>query len=244
MSDDSFIREVDEELRQDRAKALWTRFGPLLIGAAVAVVLATAGWRYYEYSREQKAGASGDRFLAALEMIRGGKKDEALKALQELEKDGYGSYPVLARFRVATLLAENGDAKGAVAAFDAIAADNGVDIGLRDMAKLRAGLLLVDNGTYDEVTARVGTLATDTNPLRHSAREALGLSAWKENRHADAFKVFERITLDPATPPNVAQRARTMIELMRGSGDVPATPAPAAAPAPEAAETGATDNGG
>ena len=42
MSDDSFIREVNEELRQDQAKALWDRYGPIVLGIAVAVVLATA----------------------------------------------------------------------------------------------------------------------------------------------------------------------------------------------------------
>jgi len=43
MSDDSFIREVDEELRHDRLKSIWDRFGNLLIGLAVLVlVLATS----------------------------------------------------------------------------------------------------------------------------------------------------------------------------------------------------------
>ena len=28
MSDDSFIREVNEEIRQDQARALWDRYGP------------------------------------------------------------------------------------------------------------------------------------------------------------------------------------------------------------------------
>jgi hypothetical protein len=48
MSDDSFIREVEEELRSDRLKGFWDRFGPILIGAAILVVVATAGWRGYE----------------------------------------------------------------------------------------------------------------------------------------------------------------------------------------------------
>ena len=39
MSDDSFIREVNEELRQDQAKALWDRYGPAFIGLALIVVL-------------------------------------------------------------------------------------------------------------------------------------------------------------------------------------------------------------
>ncbi len=219
MSDDSFIREVNEELRQDQATAFWKRYGLTLIAAAVALVLATAGWRYFEYRRDAQASASGDRFLSALDMIRDGKRDEAQAALKALEADGYGSYPVLARMRNATLLAQSGDAKGAVAAFDAVAADTAVPEAIRDIARLRAGLLLVDNGTYEEVAGRVEALSSDTGPMRFGAREALGLAAWKAGRTSDAQKLFEQITQDRDSPRNVAERARIMLELMRGTGN-------------------------
>ena len=68
MSDDSFIREVNEELRQDQFKSLWRRFGPIAIGAAVLLVLATAGYVGYERWTSSRANASGDAFFE--EMLR------------------------------------------------------------------------------------------------------------------------------------------------------------------------------
>ena len=55
--------------------------------------------------------------------------------LQALETEGYGSYPTLARMRAATVLADRGDQTGAVAGFDAVAADGSVPQIIRDMAK-------------------------------------------------------------------------------------------------------------
>lgn len=220
MSDDSFFREVDEELRQDRAKALWKRYGLYIIGAAVAVVAITGGWRFYQHTVESNANASGDRFLAALELIAEDRTDEARQALQALQQDGYGSYPVLARMREATLLAQSGDAAAAVAGFDAVAADGAVPDSVRDMARLRAGLLLVDTGSYDDVAERVEVLAADTNALRHSAREALGLAAWKAGRADDAVRLFEQISSDVRAPRALSLRARTMLDLIRSSGSV------------------------
>ena len=49
MSDDSFIREVEEELRSDRLKKVWNQFGAFIIGAAIVIVVATAAWRGSEY---------------------------------------------------------------------------------------------------------------------------------------------------------------------------------------------------
>jgi hypothetical protein len=218
MSDDSFIREVNQELRQDNAKALWDRYGPIAIGVAIAVVLVTAVWVAWDHWTQTRANASGDAYSQALTLARQGRTDEAKAALAQLEADGYGAYPVLARMRGATLLVEAGDHQGAVAAFDAVAADTSVPVSLRDIAKLRAALLLVDHGAYADVSSRAEALTVDTNPLRHSAREALALAAWKDGRHADASTLFAQITDDEGAPRNVRERAEIMSELIRGSG--------------------------
>ncbi len=218
MSDDSFIREVNEEIRQDQARALWDRYGPIAVGVAVLVVLATAGFVGYDYWSTSRANRSGDAFSQALALANDGKNDEALGALQALEAEGYGAYPLLARMRAATVLGAKGDFAGAVAGFDAVAADSSIPPAIRDMARVRAAMLLVDNGTYAEVAARAESLTSDTDPLRHSAREALGLSAWKEGRSADALTLFEQIAADEAAPRNARQRATLMAELIRGSG--------------------------
>ncbi|PHP67064.1 hypothetical protein CSC94_10960 [Zhengella mangrovi] len=219
MSDDSFIREVNEELRQDQLKAIWDRFGTLIITVVVVVVAATAAWRGYVWYVESKANASGDRFLAALTMAQEGKSDDAMKALEALEADGYGSYPLLARMRAATLLAQDGKVDDAVASFDAVAADTGVPQSIRDMAALRAAFLLVDHGSYEDVARRAEPLSADSNDLRHSAREALGLSAWKKGDAADALKLFQQIAADQQAPGNLRQRAQMMSELIAGSGE-------------------------
>lgn len=218
MSDDIFIREVNEEIRQDKAKDLWDRFGPFVLGLAILIVLGTAAWVGYDYWRENRSGDAGDAFSQALTLASEGKNDEALAALEALEKDGHGAYPVLARLRAATVLAAKGDLAGAVAAFDAVAGDGSIPMSIRDTARLRAGYMLVDTGSYADVAQRVEQLSAETNPLRSSAREALGLSAYKEGKASDALKLFEQIVADENAPRGTRERAGTMIELIRGSG--------------------------
>ena len=159
MSDDSFIREVNEELRQDQLKAFWDRFGAILIAIVVIIVAGTAAWRGYVWYTESQANASGDRFLAALTMAEQGRTQEAMAALEALQADGYGSYPLLARMRAATLMAQDGRIDDAVAAFDSVAADGSVPQSIRDMARLRAAFLLVDHGSYGDVAQRAEPLS-------------------------------------------------------------------------------------
>ncbi|MEM5502143.1 tetratricopeptide repeat protein [Ahrensia kielensis] len=220
MSDDSFIREVEEELRSDRLKSFWDRFGTFIIGAAVLLVVATAATRFYDYYTSSKANESGDRFLVALNLANDGKSEEALTALQDLEKDGFGQYPILARMRAATVLANDGKVDEAVGMFDAVAADSSVPVAIRDIAKLRAGYALVDTAEYEEVAKRVEVLSSTENTLRHAAREAMGLAAWRAEKFADAQTFFSDIINDEQSPSGVAQRARIMLELITASGKV------------------------
>ena len=215
-TNDLFVREVDEELRQDKLKSVWRRFGAILISAIVGIILAVAAWTGYSTWSINRANASGDRFLAALDLARAGSTDEALKGLTALEADGTGAYPLLARFRAATLTATK-DPKAAVAAFDAVAADSAVAQPLRDIAKLRAAYLLVDHGTYAEVAERAETLSADGNPMRYSALEAMGLAAYKAGDFTNAQKLFETITADSAAPDSLSNRAQVMLSLISGT---------------------------
>lgn len=219
MSDDSFIREVNEEIRREQAQALWERFGPAVLVLAVLIVVGTAAVVGYRYWDETRANRSGDAFSQALKLANEGKSDEAIAALGTLEKDGYGAYPLLARMRAATVKADKGDPAAAVKDFDEVAADTAIPPAIRDMARLRAALLLVDHGSFADVSSRVEALTGDTNPLRSTAREALGLAAWKEGKTQDALKLFDQISSDDGAPRNTRERATLMSELIRGSGN-------------------------
>ena len=147
MSDDSFIREVDEELRSDRMQSIWKRFGKYIIALAALIVVGTAADRGYDYWSSSKASKSGDTFLAALNLAREGQQEEALTALRQLEKEGYGSYSVLARMRAATVLVDTGDFQAAISDFSTIGNDGSVPASVRDIARIKAGYLLVDHGS-------------------------------------------------------------------------------------------------
>lgn len=218
---DSFIREVNEELRSDRFQSIWGRFSGLIIGAAVLIVVGTGGAGVYEYWNSGRASDSGDQFLAALKLASENRNDEALAAFAELEKAGHGAYPVLARFRAATVEAAKGNADAAIATFSAIGKDKSAADVLRDAARVRAALLLVDKGSYEQVSAEVEALAAEGQALRYSAREALGLSAYKAGDFAKARDWFRQIAGDAQAPRNIANRAQIMLDNIAASGKAP-----------------------
>ncbi|MEO0327003.1 MAG: tetratricopeptide repeat protein [Pseudomonadota bacterium] len=218
MSDESFIREVEEELRSDQLKSFWERFKWFIITGAVAIVVLTAGYRGWLYFSQEQANVSGDQFIQALELSDGGQLDEAIAKLETLSNEGSGEYPALARIRLAAEYAKQEEYDRAVEAFDSIANDTGFDATLRDVARLRAGLLLVDSGSYDDVANRLQQLSGAAEPFRHTAREGLGLSAWKAKDFETAHRWFSDISSDIAAPSGIRSRAGIMLDLLSGIG--------------------------
>jgi hypothetical protein len=215
---DSFIREVNEELRSEQMRAIWKRFGPIILAAAALFVVGVVANQAYEYWVGIQKNASGDRFLTALKDADEKRKDQAVKELEQLGKDGFGAYPVLARMRLATMKAQDGDIASAVTDFSAIGKDQAVPAAVRNVAHLRAAWLLVDTSSYEQVAAEVEALAVPSSAVRHSAREVLGLAAWKAGDYAKARDWFQLIVDDAEAPGGTVQRARTLLALITASG--------------------------
>jgi hypothetical protein len=219
------FHEVEDDLRREKAKRLWVRFGPYVILVAVLIVVAVGGWRGWEYWREQQAAAEGDRFVAALKLASENQHDEAIAALNDIATTGSGGYPVLASFRAASELAATKKTEEAIKAFDAIAAKPGTPALLQQMARLRAALLVVDTADLAQMKSRIGDLAETGNPWRHSARELLGLTAWRTGDLEAARGYFQSIADDPETPQSMQSRTQLMQDLIRAKIGAPAAPA-------------------
>lgn len=217
MAEDNIFREVDEELRSDRMRALWRRIAPFVIGAAVAIVAVVAvneGWSWYTNSQSAR---SSEELYAALASA---DKDDLAAAQSELDAlaaNGSGGYPVLAEFAKASLLAKSGDTAGAVAAYDALANAQS-NVRLRELALLQAATLLVDTGTLADVEARIATIATDDNPMRRVARELIGLTQFKAGDATAAKATFEAVLNDPLAQEGIRNRVAYYIAQMTSAG--------------------------
>jgi hypothetical protein len=209
------FREIDEEVRRDKAAALWSKYGVAITGLAVLAVLAVAGWQFWLHREQQASQIVGARFEAALKSSRDGSGTEAESILGELVAWAPAGYRQIARFRLAAEVGKRDAAAGATA-FDALANDGSLEQLYRDLARLRAGMLRVDLVPYAEVRTALEPLATPQGVWRHSAREFLGIAALKANLFEDAGRWFDAIITDPQSPQVLRQRTDLYLALVRG----------------------------
>lgn len=200
------FHEIQEDLRRERMRKLWDRYGIVLIAAVVLAIAGAAGWSGYKYWRQQQAIAASVKLDEAITLNAAGKYAEAEAAFQEIAKTGPAGYRAIALFHAANAAATRDKAAG-VAAFDAIAADGRLPGLVRDMAQLRAGLILLDTSDLAAVKQRVGDLAAGTGALRNPAREVLALAQLKAGDAAAANKTATEITEDAEATAGIRSRA-------------------------------------
>ena len=211
MSD--IFHEVDEEIRREQLKKLWERYSIFIVGLAVLIVAGIGGWRGYEYYVGKKAAVAGAAFENAVVLSEQGKYAEADTAFSKIVAEAPAGYSLLSRFRAAAALAQTQPAD-AVKAYDALTADSSIGQTYQDLAAVRAGLLLVDNATLADLQKRLDPIAEPSRTFRHTAREILALSAWRNHDVAAAKRYIDMIAGDGETPPGARARVDVLSALI------------------------------
>jgi hypothetical protein len=211
------FHEVDEEVRRERLKKLWDRYGIYVIGTAALIVAVIGAWRGYEYWQAKQAAAAGAAFESALSLSEAGKHDEAEAAFTKIAGEAPAGYRMLARFRAAADLAQAKPPE-AVKAYDELAADTSLGTTLQDLAAVRAGMLVVDNAPLSEMQRRLDPASAPERSFRHTARDLLALSAWRNHDFAAARRYIDMIATDAETPAGTRARAEVLSALIAADG--------------------------
>ena len=205
------FNEVDEELRRERLKQFWDRYGWAVIAVALLIIIGVGGWRGYQWWEARKAAEAGAVFEQAVTLTAEGKHDEAQAAFARIGAES-SAYRVLARLREAAELGRK-DREGAVKIYDGLAADASIGPVMQDLARVRAGMLEIDSAGLDRMKARLEPATAADRVLRHSARELMAFAAWRAGDAAATKQWFDMIVADAETPVGIRTRTEMLMAL-------------------------------
>lgn len=236
---ETFLKEVDDELRREQLTTFVTRYGAWIIGGVVLILAAVAGSLWWSSRQAGIREGAGENLAAVVEQLEGGNQAFAaaqpqINALAGNDIEGYRAAALFAR---ATGEARSGNNRAAIATLRQIGDDQSLDQVYRDAALVRRTQLEFDSLQPQEVIRRLNTLATGNGAWVGVAGELVGVAHLKMNRPDLAGPVFVRIAQDENAPNSLRQRSA----MMAGSlgfdvaPDAPRSTAPARPAAPAAA---------
>ena len=204
---ETFMREVDENLRHDQLRDFFKTYGNWII-FAVGLFLATAGgliwWNQHSL---QRSGEQVEKLAQIYKDIGSGDLTHAPQPLDDLSNSGSKAVRASAQFAKAAVALQQGNTKTATAAYKAVANDNGLPEPYRDAALVRGTALEFDSLQPQEVISRLAPLAKPGLPWFGSAGEMTALAMLKQGNKQQAAQLFAAISKDPDVPDSIRTRA-------------------------------------
>ncbi|TMJ18186.1 MAG: tetratricopeptide repeat protein [Alphaproteobacteria bacterium] len=207
---ETFYREVDEELRREQLTGYWKRYGRWLVAAAILLILAFGAYLYWQHRQEMERGRQGALLASAFEDVQATKTAEATRKLDELTRDGSPGYRAIALLTKADILLDAGKNAEALTALRTVADDKAAAQPFRDHALIRMTHVEFDTLKPEAVIQRLQPLAKPGNPWFGSAGEMVAISYLKLNKPQQAGPLFAAIAKDPGVPESIATRSRQM----------------------------------
>jgi hypothetical protein len=204
---DTFVREVEENLRRDQLRDFSKKYAGWMIAAVILFLAAAGGWIYwqdYRARQSEKAVEGLAQVFADSGKAGAVNIDQRLDALANNGSKAVRASALLARAAEAI---QQSDSKSAIARYRQIAGDTSLPQPYRDLALIRQTTLEFDGLKPDQVIARLQPLAKADTPWFGSAGELTAMALIKQGKKAEAGNLLAQISKDPKVPDAMRARA-------------------------------------
>ena len=210
---DSFIDEVNEEIRNDQLYAVFRKYAWVGALVIVGVVGGAVTSEYLKSSRLSDAQAAGDALSDALQASSASERAAALGAVA----DTYDNAAFIAEIARANELAEVGSTEDALASLEAAKAIAPQTPTFQDMIVLKMVLLTGVSEDPAEAIEMLSPLTAIGRPYRLLALEQTGYAQLAAGDVEAALTSFETVSQDAETTAGLRERSEQMITALGGN---------------------------
>lgn len=203
----SFVREVDENLRRDQTRDFLRTYGPWIVGAILLFLSAIAGWLYWQDRQAKRAEADTERLNTIMTDIGADQVANADRQLAPLAQSDAGGVRAAARLTRAAVALDKADRKTAIDEYRAVMDDAAIARSYRDLATIRLTALEFDQMKPEAIIARLAPLAQAGSPWFGSAGELTAMAMLKQGRKSEAGRLFAAMAADNQVPVSIRSRA-------------------------------------
>lgn len=203
---ETFLREVDENLRRDQLRDFGRKYGGWLIGAVGLFLIASGGFIYWQQHSASRSQQQVEQLAEIYRNIGEGSVGAAAQQLDQLAGSRSKAVRASALFTRAALALQQNDTKLAAAKYAQVAADGSMPQAYRDAGTIREVALDFDSLQPQQVIDRLAPLAKPGAPWFGSAGEMTAMALIKQGQSARAAQLLATIAKDTSVPDSIRAR--------------------------------------
>jgi len=204
---DTFVKEVDENLRRDQMRDFFRDNGGWIVAGVILFLAISGGMIWYQQHRVQRAEAEVEQLAQVYKDIGDGNTSKVPQQLDDLSDSGSKAVRASALFTRAAFAVQQNDEKLAIATYKKIRDDSSLPDAYRDAALIRETALEFDQLQPQQVIAQLEPLAKPGNPWFGSAGELTALALIKQGNKQQAGQLFATLAKDKDVPDGIRNRA-------------------------------------
>lgn len=214
-NEDAFILEVNEELKNEKIKQIWEKYGLFIIAVVTVSLTAAISFETIKSWYNKKFQDISDAYSAAIVLQEQEKYEESNNVLKSVEEKADGHiYAQLVQFQQANILLEQNKTDEALAILQNIINDENSDKSLKEVAIIKIASHKLENATFEDIEALLKGMVEENGNWTVIAQEILAMSAIKYKKLDKAKELYANILANPETPENIKAKAQDMILLL------------------------------
>ncbi len=209
----NIFNEVDEDIRKERYKKLWSRYGKYLIGFIILIVLIFSINQYLVSKNISDNKKLLDIYFAAAEDIEKSQFQLANESLNKIYNSKNTTLAAFSAFKLSESYFMNNDNINATTVLENIFNNNSLETIYRELALYKYIMINFDVLDISDIESKVSIINDKESQLKPYFEELLGIKYITKGNKTKASFIFEELSSSENTPFDLKVRLEKLIQI-------------------------------
>ena len=213
-ADDILFQEINEELKQEKMRNFWKKYGILATVVVIAALTFAVSFESIKAWQNKKAQTWSDAYAYAYNLQIQGKYDESIAVFKDIEQQNGGIYRDIAQMQIANILLEQAKNDEALTVLTALVNNPDANASIQNMAVFKLASYKLDNAPREEVEALLNRLIIDNGSWVNVAKEMKAMLEIREVNLSQALEIYNDILNNNELSDTLKSRVQDMISVL------------------------------
>lgn len=213
-ADDILFQEINEELKQEKMRNFWKKYGILATVVVIAALTFAVSFESIKAWQNKKAQTWSDAYAYAYNLQVQGKYDESIAVFKDIEQQNGGIYRDIAQMQIANVLLEQAKNDEALTVLTALVNNPDANASIQNMAVFKLASYKLDNAPREEVEALLNRLIDDNGSWVNVAKEMKAMLEIREGNLSQALEIYNDILNNNELSDALKSRVQDMISVL------------------------------
>lgn len=213
-ADDILFQEINEELKQEKMRNFWKKYGILATVVVIAALTFAVSFESIKAWQNKKAQTWSDAYAYAYNLQVQGKYDESIAVFKDIEQQNGGIYRDIAQMQIANVLLEQAKNDEALTVLTALVNNPDANASIQNMAVFKLASYKLDNAPREEVEALLNRLIDDNGSWVNVAKEMKAMLEIREGNLSQALEIYNDILNNNELSDTLKSRVQDMISVL------------------------------